>query len=92
MLSKLKKSSYEPYYKKYGKGILIISEQDPLFSDSTIALLEQEMDTIISGCIQHEDRNLFEKVYLKFRLSGWAMPGLMAIYPKIEPIIAPQNT
>lgn len=55
---KLKKTSYETYFKKYGKGILIISDQDFLFSETSIVHLEEEINKIYSPLAIH----LYEKI------------------------------
>lgn len=92
MWNKLKKTSYEPYFKKYGKGILIISEQDFLFSETSIVHLEEEINKIYSPLAIHFiDQGYFKKAYIKFRLSAWVKNGLMSIYPKVEPPIVPHD-
>lgn len=92
LLNKLKKTSYEPYFKKYGKGILIISEQDCLFSETSVEHLAEEIDRMYSLlAIDAVNQGYFKKAYIKFRLSSWVKNGLMSIYPEVEPPIVPPD-
>lgn len=61
--NKLSKTSYEDYVIKYGKGILIANERDPLFSSTTIQAMRKILGTQIDIEASH-----FKSVYLGFRV------------------------
>lgn len=46
MIKKMQKDSYAPFYRKYGPGMLIITERDDLFSDTTLAALKYDAEGI----------------------------------------------
>jgi hypothetical protein len=57
------KQSYEKYAIKYGKGILVANERDPLFDDWTICTIKRKTQDINSDY----DLGFFKAVYLSFR-------------------------
>jgi hypothetical protein len=64
--SKISKTSYEDHVKKYGKGILIANERDPLFSSSTIHTIKKR----ILGAQIDIEASHFKSVYLGFRVKN----------------------
>jgi hypothetical protein len=60
---KLLKDSYEKWFKIYGPGILILTERDPLFSQSTWDCITEKLE---SESFQN-DKGYFETVYLGYR-------------------------
>lgn len=92
MRYKLGKTTYRPSFEKYGKGILIIGVQDPLFSEMSFTFVEEKLIKIYDSLKQYWlDLGYFREVYLKFRLSFWVKCGLMQIYPTLESWIVPKN-
>lgn len=90
--NKLGKKSYEPIFRKHGAGILILTEQDPLFSDRTFNRLEQDLEGFhLDIKTSIVDQGYFKSVYLRFRCSGWASYGLVQIYPTWNLIHIPDN-
>jgi len=62
---KLNKDSYAEAFNKYGKGILVLSERDPLFSESTL----EEICNVVTDYVNHDPRGgrgFFKEVYLYY--------------------------
>ena len=66
MNSKLSKSSYEKWYNKYGHGILVLTERDPLFDQSTWDCISEELD---SFCFD-DDKGYFKETVFGYRSMG----------------------
>ena len=60
IVNKKNKLSYKKYADKYGKGILIANERDPLFSDSTIHAIKRKIHNTGTDF----DLGYFKAVYL----------------------------
>lgn len=90
-LGKLSKESYKPWIEKFGPGLLVISEQDPLFDEKTLRCLQEiiEDSSYMSYMQDSFPQPCFKEVYLRFRLSGWSRRGLVRIYPVWGPFICP---
>lgn len=90
-LGKIFKDSYKPSVDKFGPGILIICEQDMLFSETTLSRLQEIIeDSSYQEFLKYEyPQSYFKEVYLRFRLSGWQQSGLVRIYPSWGPFIVP---
>lgn len=92
MRTKLAKTSYKTWFEKYGKGILIITIQDPLFSETSFAAIDDELGSFYGKLRQLIiDQGYFKEVYVKFRLSFWVKSGLKQIYPKLDTLIIPED-
>ncbi len=61
---KLKKSSYEPFFKQYGKGYLIVSIQHPMFDQQALAAIEQAWNEA-----EVHDKGFFKSIYIIDRVS-----------------------
>lgn len=60
---KLQKSSYASAFETYGRGILILTERDAVFSGSTVERIQEKVGSYdFSG-----DRGYFKEVYLGYR-------------------------
>lgn len=64
--SKLYKESYKDLFLNYGKGILLLSERDPLFIPETWEIIKNRL----SEKKLEQDRGYFEKVFLAYRSNG----------------------
>jgi len=64
--NKLSKDSYEKWYEKYGPGILVLTERDPLFDQSTWDCISTELDS----CSFEHDKGYFKEVFLGYRSMG----------------------
>ncbi len=63
---KLMKESYREPFKKFGPGILILTEQDPSFDESTMECIQDKLvDYDFSG-----DRRYFKEAYLGYDSMG----------------------
>jgi len=62
--NKISKTSYDKYAEKYGKGVLIATERDPLFSDSTIQTIKRKIHSANIDIVPSH----FRSVYLGFRV------------------------
>lgn len=58
---KLEKSTYEPFFKKHGKGYLVVSIQNPLFDQRTLATT---LD--IWNKSQVSDQGFFKSIYIVY--------------------------
>ena len=63
---KIRKDSYEKWFNIYGPGILILTERDPLFTQSTWDCITEKLE---SESFQ-TDKGYFETVYLGYRSMG----------------------
>lgn len=63
---KISKGSYEEWHIKYGQGILILTERDPLFSQSTWACINEHLDSATFG----NDKGFFKSVFFGYRCMG----------------------
>jgi hypothetical protein len=66
MDKKLSKDSYEKWYEKYGPGILVLTERDPLFDQSTWDSMSSELDS----CSFENDKGYFKEAFLGYRSRG----------------------
>lgn len=75
---KLSKSSYAEAHGKYGPGILILTERDPLFDESTL----NEICQFLDGAKYDDDKGFFEAAYLGIR----SMRDMVfyQLYPRVE--------
>jgi len=69
---KLKKSSYEPFFKQFGKGYLVVSIQHPMFDQEALAAIERVWD------LAHvQDKGFFKSIYIvdrvnhRYKVSLW---------------------
>lgn len=62
---KLEKPTYEPFFRQYGKGYLIVSIKDPLFGQSTLAAVQQVWDKA-----QVLDNGFFKSIYIIYPVFG----------------------
>lgn len=76
MKNKFGKSSYKGCVERFGPGKLLVSVFDPLFTEHTLELLKQRLQSEFFS-----DQVNFSEVYLRFRLSFWTRNGLVKIYP-----------
>lgn len=60
LTNKLSKNSYNIWFEKYGPGILILTERDPLFNESTLDCITEELKT----ANLQSDQGYFHTVYL----------------------------
>jgi len=60
---KLSKDSYVKWFKKYGPGILILTERDPLFNQSTWDCITEKL----KSCSFEADRGHFKNIFLGYR-------------------------
>jgi len=60
---KLSKTSYETWYKKYGQGFLILTEQDPLFNQSSWECINEHL----AESNFDNDKGYFKSVFLGYR-------------------------
>lgn len=90
-LKKFAKSTYETWAQKLGLGVLIVCEQDSLFSETTLLRLQEIIDDpSYQEFLKREyPKPHFKEVYLQFRLSCWKKNGLVRIYPSWGPYITP---
>ena len=65
-LLKYSKDSYEKWYEKYGPGILVLTERDPLFDQSTWDSMSSELDS----CSFENDKGYFKEAFLGYRSRG----------------------
>ncbi len=80
--NKTGKTSYQPYFEQYGQGILVITEQDPLFSERTLVQLQNDLAWFYNESkSKSTDLLYFKKAYLRFKCSFWVRHGLVQIYP-----------
>lgn len=63
---KLSKNSYDIWFEQYGPGILVLTERDPLFDESTWDCISDKLKVEI---IQN-DKGYFHTVYLGYRSMG----------------------
>lgn len=63
MENKLSKDSYKKCCEKYGPGILLLTERDPLFNQSTW----DSMSSALESCSFESDKGYFKKAYLGYR-------------------------
>lgn len=63
---KLSNNSYRNWYEKYGPGILILTERDPLFDQSTWDCISEELNS----CSFENDKGYFKKIFLGYRIMG----------------------
>jgi len=61
--SKLSKDSYEKWHNKYGQGILILTERDPLFNQSTWECINEHLNSSTFD----NDRGFFKKIFMGYR-------------------------
>lgn len=59
---KLSKESYEKWHNKYGQGILILTERDPLFDQSTWECINEHLNS----CNFEDDKGFFKKVFFGY--------------------------
>jgi hypothetical protein len=70
--NKLEKSTYEPSFRKHGKGYLVVSIKYPLFGKETLRLIEHVWDQA-----QALDKGFFKSIYItypvfnEYRVSLW---------------------
>lgn len=62
---KLLKSTYEPFFKEYGKGYLVVSIKDPFFGQSTLSAIQQFWDAS-----QVPDKGFFKSIYIVYPVFG----------------------
>ncbi len=62
---KLKKSSYEPFFKQYGKGYLVVSIQHPMFGQEALAAIERAWNEA-----EVLDKGFFKSIYIVDRVSN----------------------
>ena len=77
---KLSKDSYDKWFKKYGPGILILTERDPLFDQSTWNCIIEK----VNAHFFEDDKGYFERVFFGYR----SMEGISFIevdYRKAKP-------
>ena len=63
---KLSKHSYDKWSEKYGRGILILTERDPLFSQSTWDVISTDVNSFTF----EDDKGYFKNVFLGYRSMG----------------------
>ncbi len=74
---KLAKESYKEFFEKFGKGLLLLTERDPLFSESTMECIRERLR-------EHnfsKDRGYFKEAYIGYRLSLRENLFFERIYP-----------
>ncbi len=62
---KLGKTSYEPFFKRYGKGYLVVSIQHPLFDQKTMEAIERVWDET-----KILDKGFFKSIYIVDRVNN----------------------
>ena len=65
LAKKLKKSSYEPFFKQYGKGYLVVSIQHPMFGQEALAAIERAWNEA-----EVLDKGFFKSIYIVDRVSN----------------------
>lgn len=75
---KLAKASYSEVYDQHGSGILVLSERDPLFNESTL----NEIYELLDGAEYKNDKGFFEAVYLGIRSLGKLV--FFQLYPNLN--------
>lgn len=58
---KLEKPSYAPFFKRYGKGYLVVSIKDPLFGQSTLKAIQNIWDEALVL-----DQGFFKSIYIVY--------------------------
>jgi len=83
MVKKMTSDSYAWCFEKYGQGILIISERDALFSDSTLQTLKKDTEGFYDSLCWKRcgNKGFFHSAYL---LCGGGNV-LVKIYPEFGP-------
>ncbi len=66
LTKKLSKNSYDKFFKKYGPGILVLTERDPLFNESTWDCITEQLKVEKF----QNDKGYFQTVYLGYRRMG----------------------
>ena len=66
LTKKLSKDSYDKWFEKYGPGILLLTERDLLFNDSTWDCITEQLKVHNF----RNDKGYFETVYLGYRSMG----------------------
>ncbi len=89
--SKATYSSYKPVSERYGPGILIVSEQDPLFTEKALVELRSELDESFGLYSFLKDKHLSGECYmntiiLRYRPNGATRHSLVRLYPFWERI------
>jgi len=62
---KLKKLTYEPFFRQYGKGYLVVSIKYPSFGKSTLATVQQ-----VWCQARVLDKGFFKSVYIVYPIFG----------------------
>lgn len=75
---KFSKSSYAEMNDLYGPGILLLTERDPLFDESTL----NGICELLGGVAYEGNKDFFESVYLGIRSMGTLV--FFRLYPSIE--------
>lgn len=61
VIKKLEKPTYEPFFRKYGKGYLIVSIKDPSFGQGTLSAIQHVWDEV-----RVLDNGYFKSIYIVY--------------------------
>jgi len=75
---KLSKNSYAEVHRRHGPGVLVLSERDPLFDESTL----NDIYEVLRGAEYEGEKGFFEAVYLGVRSMGRLV--FFRLYPNVE--------
>lgn len=79
--NKISKESYRSVFLKYGPGILICCERDPLFDESTVRRIDSRLKEKIP-VLEKADKGFFKEVYVY--VAGWTKFGKLCEFTQIE--------